>query len=277
MGAWALKLFMCDYDLDLIGHLGVEVGLPALEQQQTGKTATDFRNPASARMLDHQSGRGARYSLYAKLCSHPEVVRKYLDDGALSRVTADLRRKINAAHEWWLKDCYGPGYHLCILGACTMTLGAVLSNQDKAAIRAVYKNCELMRDAVTQLDAALDLHTGYVNGVPWNFGVSSIGEIELASKEDLAFPAKGMINVRGPDHGRNLSYDPYTDEMMALRHPDGMWKDHACGECGSSQSGHGQALLKCSKCKKRCYCSKDCQKEHWKNHRGFCRAPRSIS
>ena len=39
-----------------------------------------------------------------------------------------------------------------------------------------YKNCGLMRDAVKQIEAALDPDTGYKSGTPWDFG--SIGRDE---------------------------------------------------------------------------------------------------
>lgn len=194
-----------------------------------------------------------------------------------------------------------------MLNACAMTLGAHVSEEDRVAMRAVYRDCEFMRDAVLQLEAALDSDTGYVNGTPWDFGPSSIADLEPASPADLAFPAKGvfntsLINVLGPDHGReegemnrwrsmptiasasaaekertikSLASNPYTDEMLAKRHPDGMWKDYVCGECGSGSS-NDHALLNCAKCKKRSYCSKTCQKKHWSQHKHFCKAPGSA-
>ena len=43
-----------------------------------------------------------------------------------------------------------------------------------------------------------------------------------------------------------------------------------CANCGGSQAGQ-QTLQMCSACKKIKYCSKVCQKSHWKIHRQGCK------
>ena len=47
-------------------------------------------------------------------------------------------------------------------------------------------------------------------------------------------------------------------------------KSHLCGNCGKSQNS--TSILRCSRYKTVCYCSKSCQSDHWKNHQSFCDA-----
>lgn len=49
-----------------------------------------------------------------------------------------------------------------------------------------------------------------------------------------------------------------------------------CGACGASAKPNGSALLTCSECKKRHYCSAQCQKEEWKDHKNMCAPPKKI-
>ena len=42
-----------------------------------------------------------------------------------------------------------------------------------------------------------------------------------------------------------------------------------CGSCQTQEQFRGDFSL-CSRCKKVAYCSKDCQKSHWKQHKKEC-------
>ncbi|KAF2213895.1 hypothetical protein CERZMDRAFT_95923 [Cercospora zeae-maydis SCOH1-5] len=48
--------------------------------------------------------------------------------------------------------------------------------------------------------------------------------------------------------------------------------DEVCGNCGAETRADGSPLLTCGKCKKRRYCSTDCQKKEWKSHKKVCTA-----
>lgn len=153
----ALKLFCCDLDLDLIQELGQKCGLEELEEEH-GRT----RRPGSRgqrRQEEHRiwnlkstGGEAAgvscvpapprqdpiHYSLFERLCSHPDRVRTYLDStGKLSDLMATLRQDARSASSARLRDPYYEGYQITMLGACAMTLGARLSFADREAMRTV--------------------------------------------------------------------------------------------------------------------------------------------
>lgn len=241
MGAWALSLFCCDYDLDLLQDLDQKCGLPALERA-AGRQPRPGSNSGTAREGEHariaamsnispeaRQKLPINYSMLEKLCSDPVKVRAHLDNtGILARVFTDLKRQVIQVQRSFLRDPYGPGYHICILGACAMTLGARISANDRVAMSRYfapksdfpfqihtltcstsfryYRSCGLMRDAVTQLEHALDPDTGYVNGCPWDFGILGRDDVsapDLPKKEDALFPGFLMLNVWSPDHGRD--------------------------------------------------------------------------
>lgn len=147
MGAWALSLFCCDYDLDLVQHLDEKCGLLALELA-AGRQPRPGVNTGTARQAEHarikamstisaeaRQNLPVNYSMLEKLCSDPLKVRAHLDTtGALARVFTDLRRQAVEVERSFLHDPYGPGYHICILGACAMTLGARISANDRATM-----------------------------------------------------------------------------------------------------------------------------------------------
>lgn len=49
-----------------------------------------------------------------------------------------------------------------------------------------------------------------------------------------------------------------------------------CGNCGAETKADGSALLTCGKCKERRYCSADCQKKEWSDHKKACVAPAKV-
>ena len=50
-----------------------------------------------------------------------------------------------------------------------------------------------------------------------------------------------------------------------------------CGHSGNGDSATHHNLLRCSKCKSVYYCTKECQKDHWKIHKAECNSPPVIS
>lgn len=118
MGAWGLGLFNSDHDLDIVADLSHE----------------------------------ADCELY-----HPDDVeetRKKLDGGMLAQMTQKRWKDANDPSK--CQDCFSrPDYNLVILGACAMTVGAVLPAELKTFMENNYRKVGLMRDALTQMEIGL--------------------------------------------------------------------------------------------------------------------------
>ncbi|PPJ51869.1 hypothetical protein CBER1_09072 [Cercospora berteroae] len=229
MGGWSLQLFSCDMDLAFIEHLNERCGLVDLEETYGKTIPPDHETAVRQRKKEHvmlaQTPEGKRFdegefdkdqvnfSVLGPLCTHLEFVRRHVDTtGGFTAEMADLRKKCLQSRRgvsMGLSDPYGPAYRLCLLGACGMTLGVKISDDERNAMRKHYQDCGLMRDAVTQLGAALDSDIGYVNGVPWDFGSLRHNDMTVPAKEDLILPGL-MNNIWAPDHGRR------DDEMEVM-------------------------------------------------------------
>ena len=59
--------------------------------------------------------------------------------------------------------------------------------------------------------------------------------------------------------------------MLNMREEDKYSKPNQCAGCGVEERKGGGELLQCAKCKKRKYCSAECQKAHWKYHKLLCK------
>ena len=59
------------------------------------------------------------------------------------------------------------------------------------------------------------------------------------------------------------------DELGRHEHARTMIRALGCGCCGASEAD-GVSFSFCSRCKFIVYCSKECQKEHWKKHKTIC-------
>ncbi|CAK1364583.1 unnamed protein product [Cercospora beticola] len=240
MGGWGLQLFCCDMDLDMIRKLTYDCGVNALEAEH-GKTPSNAcahhwhaMRDADHNIMAHEGSPESRsihvrpystdgekninFSLLASLCTHPDIVRQYLDNsGIFTAKMTSFRLEAMQSRPGvpgGTQDPWGPAYKLCLFGACGMTLGVKISDGERDSMRQYYKDCGLVRDAVTQLGAALDRDSGYVNGVPWDFGSVARNTIIAnggPSQEDLIFPGTGLLDTWAPDHGR------YDDKMWDMR------------------------------------------------------------
>ncbi|KAJ6125524.1 hypothetical protein N7471_012841 [Penicillium samsonianum] len=47
---------------------------------------------------------------------------------------------------------------------------------------------------------------------------------------------------------------------------------NSCQVCGKDKEANGSGLMNCSRCHKAKYCSRECQKAHWKKHKKVCKA-----
>lgn len=214
------------------------------------------------------------FAVYGRHCTDVEAVRKRLDSGILYKMLAKAQAKLRPSYSG---EYDADGYKFILLGACGMSLGCELPDSTLALMRKHYQNVGLMRDAKKQMEKALDEETGYKIGIPWDFG--SLGRKEMhesgqfAAEEDRIYP--GMINVEEP--GSRAVKSPaetmrkFQEQLAMLNICEEMkHMGHVCGECGAENGKNGGQLLQCAKCKKRKYCSTECQTKHWKHHKLMC-------
>lgn len=71
--------------------------------------------------------------------------------------------------------------------------------------------------------------------------------------------------------GRRIPQGFVQLEMVEVLVPhDELMK--GCGACGKWEEVGKTRFLKCGKCKRKYYCSVDCQKDDWKEHKKLCKA-----
>ena len=63
----------------------------------------------------------------------------------------------------------------------------------------------------------------------------------------------------------------FTGQEVFPTEVSGTSSTETCGFCGAKPS-ESSRLLNCGRCKKIKYCSKECQKNHWKQHKPSCKA-----
>jgi hypothetical protein len=266
----------------MVSDLGGEAGLDELEKEATKRAKAAkpeaFKSKESMEDDDGEEDEGyVHLSLSANYCSDPELVRKHLDSGVLAKLVAKKQKKVDALGTKPL-DIFDPRYELVLLGACAMSLGCTLPPSFKDHLKKNYKSVGLMRDAVKQMDKALNGPDGFTDGKPYEF--DSPGLLETVNRggppeEDLMYPGGNggfrMLNVQAPFGLPPLSDQALQDIRDEVQ--EGKHGDDACGGCGAKEGENGSALQSCSKCKKRKYCSKECQKGHWKLHKKVCQVP----
>lgn len=71
-----------------------------------------------------------------------------------------------------------------------------------------------------------------------------------------------------PHHPPNTEMEDHGPPQAPLPIPVLAIKQAICFSCWNPSP----SLSKCGKCKRVSYCSQDCQKEHWKNHKRACRS-----
>ncbi|KAK3700790.1 hypothetical protein LTR37_015762 [Vermiconidia calcicola] len=275
MGAWGLGLFQSDHDYDRVDEFNEEAGIDALEAESIAKVEASGKKVKHRRDAGDASTVYVHFSMDADLCSHSDLVRKYLDYGVLGKLLNKYAANLPPSNH----DGYHlEGYKFVLLGACGMSLGCKISEHHKSLIKKYYKNVGLMREALKQMGKALDT---YVTGVSYDF--ESLGLHDMiaaggAPREDRLLPY--VINVQPPG---GIPRAQAIQEAIK-----GLAKDKAemaenkydydvCGKCGAKEGAGGTPLLKCGKCKRRKYCGMECQKKHWKLHKGVCGRAQSYT
>lgn len=211
--------------------------------------------------------------------SHPEVVRKHLDSGALADLIKVQEAKMltvpdgskDQQLEYFFRD---PCYCYVLLGACAMTLGCHLPESFLDMLKIVYTEGGFMPPALKQLRKALFGPAGFKNGQPYDF--ESKGLVETANsmsddEEPNAGGVRGLNVLGGPGslfgpRGTNSIDSAILKELRNKLH-----KPDVCAECSASHGKGGSALLQCARCKDRKYCSSVCQTKHWNIHKKLCK------
>lgn len=173
-------------------------------------------------------------------------------------------------------DAYiDPRYEFCILGACAMTLGCRISQQNKMLMQKHFLHGQMMETTERQLFEALNGPDGYQEGVPYHFevpeDVEAGHEAEMKAREARAEATGGVVMLNVPAPGGFFGIPPKNKVWRSLME-EGKYGPAGCGGCGADKKEDGTELLRCGKCKKRGYCGVDCQKDHWKLHKKMCTA-----
>ncbi|CAD0081981.1 unnamed protein product [Aureobasidium vineae] len=247
MGAWGYDLFQSDTDLDTVNMLN------------------------DAADLDK------------------DLVQQHLDSGVLMRMINDLRGK-------------GQGNALCLLIACAMQLGCNIPDWCCQELTLVYKKCRLPPDGES-LDLTVSTGNPFykeseifwmrLEDVPAGEEITQQNTTIERVYGDFNHPVDICGNCAGQqcDDGSKLKRCAgckerlYCSKTCQKAHTPkhsclcpGFRKAHeeqpedACGPCGAKQAKDGSALKHCARCKKRNYCSVECQKEHYYAHASKCKA-----
>lgn len=165
-------------------------------------------------------------------------------------------------------------YEFVLFGACAISLGCTLPASFKDQLKKMYKSVGLMRDAQKQMDKALNGLDGFKDGEPFEFDSPGLMETMMSggpSEDDRMYPESMLMNVQSP-----FGLPPLSEESLQnIRNKiaEGKHGEKVCGGCGAKDGVNGTILQSCAKCKKRKYCSKECQKGHWTLHKKVCEAP----
>lgn len=186
--------------MDRIGELGEQAGLSALEKKHA-KDSNGRRFVYGERPGGTDRDKDISYTVVGEMCSDLPLVRKHMESGVLASMSADWKKKMTAPNsdsQW-----PNPSYFFVLLGACAMSLGCRLPDAYKAALRNKFRNAGLMRDALTQMDTALnDPERGYKNGKPYDFGSAMSPDAAMQAggrvQEDLLYPNSMTMNCRAP-------------------------------------------------------------------------------
>ena len=210
-----------------------------------------------------------------------EITRKYLDSGVLTQSLDDESFKKDRC--WDGNDMH----RFTTLTASVMTLGCVLPPKmwisiEKTQPSAYQEHVKTIdpSQALTPLARApmKKVFANYKVGVPYDFGNKTfldnlVGNVLpglVASTEDVG----GLKSFESTLSGGNpvaSMLGPPSDEEMGLTP---IYSNAICATCGAANKGDGSKLDSCGGCGPRKYCSKQCQKKHWKFHKGICKQPK---
>lgn len=200
----------------------------------------------------------------------PEKVRAHLDSGVLEKLFAKKHEEM-LDPKMRNKSLAPRDYAFCFLGACAMSVGCRIPPQYKLEIQKRFLHVGFLETAECQMSQALNGPDSYVEGVPYQADIpTEVLDVHLANTEKQ-MGGSMMLNVPAP-FGL-FPRPPLKNKALRVKMDEGKFGGVACGGCGAEKKEGGEALLRCAKCKKRGYCSAECQKAHWKLHKKVCSPP----
>ena len=198
-----------------------------------------------------------------------EEIRQHLDSGVLEKLFK--KKEDEMLHP--PKGAWHPDYTFVLLGAWAMSLGCIIPPHYKTQMQKHFLHVGMLETQERQMFKALNSPDGYKEGVPYEFewpeDVKAAYDAEMARREAQGGPYI-MTNVPGPFGF--FPRAPPKNKTLRVTMEEGKYGDGACGGCGAGKQKDGEALLRCTQCKKRGCCGKECQKEHWKWHKKVCTA-----
>ena len=205
----------------MIKEISMHVGLfelwntkaEAIDKKKFGKVQGYYPSySAQADKLEREAKDGRVFlMIYSKLCSDPDLVRKFLNKGdKLGSMVFGYKMEMQSATDPMnVMDYDGysyTGYRFVLLGACAMSLGCKLSGTFLQELRAKFREVGLAREALKQMDSALNGPNKYTNGVPYDFAGSTghceVDRNDVAEDDKLIFSTPrstiNFINVPCP-------------------------------------------------------------------------------
>ncbi len=96
----------------------------------------------------------------------------------------------------------------------------------------------------------------------------------MADDSDDESSGRGFkpMDVMGPAVIFNVGTSNTINSTVLKELRNKLHNPDVCAECSTRHGQGGGALLQCSSCQDRKYCSVECQKKHWKLHKKLCQA-----